>query len=88
MTGALLSLAQIVQERYYLKPTHAEQTFRVARAPRAVEELLHLPPAEPLLLVKRTLFFPRAPRAIFSELYCRTDELIFSQTLTAEPSHG
>ena len=82
------SLAQVVEQRYYLKPTHAEQTFRVARAPEAIEKLLQLQPSEPLLLVKRTLFFPRAPRAIFSELYCRTDELIFSQTLSAEPSHG
>ena len=83
-----VSLAQVVQERYYLKPTHAEQTFRVAQAPEAVRKLLVLRPTEPVLLVKRTLFFPRAPRAVFSELYCRTDELIFSQTLYAEPHHG
>jgi GntR family transcriptional regulator len=83
-----VSLAQVVQERYYLKPTHAEQTFRVARPPEPVRELLSLSAAEAVLLVKRTLFFPRAPRAIFSELYCRTDELIFSQTLHAEPHHG
>ena len=82
------SLAQLVQEHYYLKPTHAEQTFRVARAPEPVRVLLELAPEEGVLLVKRTLFFPRAPRAIFSELYCRTDELIFSQTLYAEPHHG
>jgi GntR family transcriptional regulator len=82
------SLAQVVQERYYLKPTHAEQTFRVAKATASVSQALALATAEPVLLVKRTLFFPRAPRAIFSELYCRTDELIFSQTLHAEPHHG
>jgi GntR family transcriptional regulator len=78
----------VVQERYYLKPTHAEQSFRVARAPEAVRKLLGLGAAEPVLLVKRTLFFPRAARAVFSEMYCRTDELIFSQTLSAEPHHG
>ena len=83
-----VSLAQVVQDRYYLKPTHAEQTFRALQAPEAVRKLLALAPGEPALLVKRTLFFPRAPRAIFSELYCRTDELIFSQTLHAEPHHG
>ena len=82
------SLAQIVQDRYYLKPTHAEQTFRVAEPARAVQKLLALAPGDRVLLVKRTLFFPRAPRAVFSELHCRTDELIFSQTLHAEPHHG
>jgi len=37
--------------------------------------------------VKRALFFPRAPRAIFGELYCRTDELVFAQTIGAEARH-
>ena len=83
-----VSLAQVVEERYYLKPTHAEQSFRVAHAPPSVCKLLALSPRLPLLLVKRTLFFPRAERAIFSELYCRTDELVFSQTLSTEPPHG
>lgn len=84
-----VSLARVVEARYYLKPTHAEQTFRVAIAPKAIRELLRLDRAQAVLLVKRSLFFPRAPRAVFSELYCRTDELTFSQTLSAEPHyHG
>ncbi len=78
----------MVQDRYYLKPSHAEQTFRVAQAPEPVRRLLTIAPGEAVLLVKRTLFFPRAPRAIYSEIYCRTDELSFSQTLYAEPHHG
>jgi GntR family transcriptional regulator len=82
------SLARVVEERYYLRPTHAEQSFRVAQAPLSVRKLLALPAAAAVLLVKRTLFFPRAERAIFSELYCRTDELVFSQTLSTEPHHG
>jgi GntR family transcriptional regulator len=83
-----VSLAQLVAERYYLKPTHAEQTFRVVQAPAAVRAHLALAADEAILLVKRTLFFPRAPRAVFSELYCRTDEFVFTQTLHAEPQHG
>jgi GntR family transcriptional regulator len=79
-----VSLARVVAERYYLKPTHAEQTFRVVQPPPAVRALLDLEAGAALLLVKRTLFFPRAERAIFSELHCRTDELVFSQTLPAE----
>ncbi|HET7545003.1 MAG TPA: GntR family transcriptional regulator [Polyangiaceae bacterium] len=83
-----VSLAQVVEERYYLKPTHAEQSFRVARAPLSVSKLLALPPGDAVLLVKRALFFPRAERAIFSEMYCRTGDLVFSQTLSTEPNHG
>jgi GntR family transcriptional regulator len=83
-----VSLAELVQTRYYLKPTHADQSFRGARAPAAICGLLEVPRNEPLLRVLRTLHFPRAPRAIFTELYCKTDELIFSQTLHAEPQNG
>lgn len=83
-----VSLAQVVQDRYYLKPSHAEQSFRVAKAPPSVCKLLGLSPNEAVLLVKRTLFFPHAERAIFSEMYCCTDDLVFSQTLSTEPHHG
>ena len=82
-----VSLAQAVEQRYYLKPTHAEQSFRVAHAPPSVCKLLAISPSEAVLLVKRTLFFPRAERAIFSEMYCRTGDLVFSQTLSTEPHH-
>jgi GntR family transcriptional regulator len=75
------SLSQLVEERYYLKPTHAEQSFRVATPPEDVRRSLALSTRTPLLLVKRALFFPRAPRAVFGELYCRTEDLAFSQTI-------
>lgn len=79
LSGA--SLSRLVEERYYLKATHAEQSFRVAFPPEKVRRALELPARTALLLVKRSLFFPRAPRAVFGELYCRTDELVFSQTI-------
>ena len=81
------SLSRLVEERYFLKPTHAEQSFRVAVPPEDVRCALELDPAAPTLLVKRALFFPRAPRAVFAELHCRTDELVFSQTIGAELRH-
>jgi GntR family transcriptional regulator len=81
------SLSRIVEERYYLKATHAEQSFRVTFPTEDVREALDLGPRTPLLLVKRALFFPRAPRAVFGELYCRTEELVFSQTIGAETRH-
>lgn len=85
LSGA--SLSRIVEERFYLKPTHAEQSFRVAVPPEDVRRALSMPSRASLLLVKRALFFPRAPRAVFGELYCRTDELVFSQTIGAETRH-
>lgn len=81
------SLSRVVEERYYLKPTHAEQSFRVATPAEDVRLALELAVGAPALLVKRTLFFPRAPRAVFGELYCRTEELVFSQTIGAESRH-
>lgn len=83
-----VSLSEVVQGHYYLKPTHAEQNFRVVEPKEPVRALLALPAQQAALLVQRTLFFPHAPRAIFSELHCRSDEFVFSQTLYAEPHHG
>ena len=81
------SLSRVVEERYYLKATHAEQSFRVATPAEDVRQALDLAIGAPALLVKRSLFFPRAPRVVFGELYCRTEELVFSQTIGAESRH-
>jgi GntR family transcriptional regulator len=81
------SLSRIVEERYYLRATHAEQSFRVAFPSEDVRAALAVGARVPLLLVKRALFFPRAPRAVFGELYCRTEQLVFSQTIGAETRH-
>lgn len=81
------SLSRVVEERFYLKPTHAEQSFRVTVPNEDVRQALGTAARAPVLLVKRSLFFPRAPRAIFGELYCRTEQLVFSQTIGAETRH-
>jgi GntR family transcriptional regulator len=78
------SLSRLVEEQYHLRPESAEQTFRVARAGAARAASLRCAASHPLLLVKRTLHFPRAPAAIFAELACRTDRFVFSQTLGAD----
>ncbi len=79
------SLSRVVKERYFLEPTHAEQSFRAARPALDVRHALELGAREAALLVKRTLHFPRAPQAIFSELFCRTEELLFTQTIGQPP---
>ncbi|MDH3452690.1 MAG: GntR family transcriptional regulator [Gammaproteobacteria bacterium] len=75
------SLSQLVERRYRLRPRAGRQTFRVQPAQSDLAKTLKLAARTPLLLVKRTLDFPRAPAAIFAELYCHTDELVFAQDL-------
>ncbi len=79
-----VSLSRVVEERYYLKPTHAEQSFRAILPDDELKQLLELSSRTPILLVRRALFFPSAPRAVYCELFCRTDTLVFSQTIGAE----
>jgi GntR family transcriptional regulator len=75
------SLSQLIEQRYRLRPRTGRQTFRVHRANAALARTLKLASGTPLVLVKRTLDFPRAPSAIFAELYCHTDELVFAQDI-------
>ena len=79
------SLSQLVDEQYHLRPESADQNFRVARAGARRGELLGVPSRESLLLVKRRLHFPGARDALFAELACRTDRLVFSQSLAGIP---
>jgi GntR family transcriptional regulator len=81
------SLSRLVDEQYHLRAESADQNFRVARAGARRGELLGCSRQAAILLVKRTLHFPGARDAIFAELACRTDRLVFSQTLGG-PSHA
>ncbi len=81
------SLSQLVHEVYHLRPEAADQDFRVIPADVQRAERLACPDREPLLLVKRRLHLPGARNVIFSDLWCRTDRLVFSQTLSS-PSPG
>lgn len=75
------SLSRIVSERYYMRPTGGKQNFRIAYVNGEKARQLAIEPRTPILLVKRFLHFPQAENAIFSELYCRTDQFVFSQTI-------
>ena len=77
------SLAELVKDRFGLVPESADQNFRVERAEPARAQLLGLPSGSEILVVKRSLHFSVGDNAIFAELYCRTDQLVFSQTLRA-----
>jgi len=75
------SLSQLVEQRYQVKPSAGRQTFRVHRATADLAKTLQLANRAALVLVKRTLDFPGAPGALFAELYCHTDELVFAQDI-------
>jgi len=79
MTGQ--SLSQVVDEHYYMRPTGGKQNFRIGYLSGRKARDLGVAPATPILLVKRFLHFPQAQNAIYSELYCRTDQFVFSQTI-------
>jgi GntR family transcriptional regulator len=76
------SLSGLIEEQFHLRPESAKQNFRIHRPNPERAKRLGLGPKDVTLLVKRFLDFPGAPNAIYAELYCRTDELVFSQTLS------
>ena len=75
------SLSQIVDEHYYMKPTSGRQNFRIGYLTGEKGNALEVSPETPILMVKRFLNFEQMKNAIYSELYCRTDQFVFSQTL-------
>jgi len=78
------SLAELADEHFHMRPSSADQNFRVSRPDSDRAALLELSKSDDVLLVKRNLHFPHAHSAIYAELYCRTDQLVFSQTLTQD----
>jgi GntR family transcriptional regulator len=75
------SLSEIVFERYYMRPVSGKQNFRIEFLSENQAKTLEVTSGTPILEVKRFLHFPQADNAIFSELYCRTDQFVFSQTI-------
>ena len=75
------SLSQLVAHRFRLRPRSGRQSFRVHTVGEAMARVLKLDGDTPLLLVKRTLDFPRAPGAVFAELFCHTDGVVFAQDI-------
>ena len=75
------SFSRLVEQRYRLRPVSGRQTFRVHALDEAMAGTMKLAAGTPVVLVKRTLDFPRAPGTIFAELYCHTDELVFAQDM-------
>ena len=77
------SLSQIVDENYYMRPIGGKQNFRLGYVTGKRAKSLQVAPGTPILTVKRFLHFEPAKNVIYSELYCRTDQFVFSQELGA-----
>lgn len=75
------SLSDLVRERYFLEPTRGVQSFHVVIPPPLARQALELGANDACLMIQRSLDFPDADRALFSELYCRTDKVTFRQQL-------
>ena len=75
------SLSLLARDDFGLVASAIEQRFRVAALDAARAELLALNEGVHVLVVERTVHFTRAPNAVFSVLYCRTDQAEFSQRL-------
>jgi GntR family transcriptional regulator len=75
------SLSRIVEERFHLTLSSGEQRFRISYPDERLSILLSLSRTTPILAVNRFLHFPDAANAIYSELFCRTDRFVFTQTI-------
>lgn len=81
------SLSAVAEEHFFLQPSGGRQSFRIGYARGAKARHLQVSPQTPVLLVHRRLHFPQAANGLFSEMWCRTDRFVFSQTLGG-PDHA
>jgi GntR family transcriptional regulator len=82
------SLSELVERHYRMRAQAADQSFRVVSLDAERAGILSLAHGLSVLRVDRTLHFPRAEAAVFSRMFCRTDQLVFSQRLTGGNSHA
>ena len=64
-----------------MKPVSGRQNFRIGYPDKKTAKTLDILKSEPILIVKRFLNFSQADNAVYSKLYCRTDQYVFSQTI-------
>lgn len=75
------SLSAIADEHYYLRSSGGRQAFRIGYVNGDTARHLQVALQTPVLVVRRWLDFPQTPQGVFSELWCRTDQFVFSQTI-------
>ncbi|WP_319521388.1 GntR family transcriptional regulator [uncultured Desulfosarcina sp.] len=75
------SLSQVVESRFYMRPTGGRQSFRIAWPDAAKRAAMELADGKPVLEVHRYLNFKQADNAVFSVLICNTETFVFSQQI-------
>lgn len=79
------SISHIVRDHYYMQPYGGKQNFRIGHLTGKRALTLNVTQNTPILIVKRFLNFAQAKNAVYSELICRTDQFVFSQTIGGIP---
>ena len=75
------SISQIADEQYYMKPSGGRQSFMIAYLDKRRSDILKIEETMPVLAVRRHLDFPQGRDAVYVEMFCKTDEFVFSQNL-------
>ena len=75
------SLSELVEEQFYFILAKGTQHFSISYPDKRLSKLLDLPKTSPILTVNRFLHSAMVENAIYSDLYCRTDTFIFTQSL-------
>lgn len=73
------SLSTIAEEKFYLQPVSGKQSFSVGRLEPSKANHLQVATDAPVLAVKRYLHFPQATNGVYAQLWCRTDQFVFTQ---------
>jgi GntR family transcriptional regulator len=75
------SISNLVRQVYQRAPCSVRQSFSVGKVPQQWLSAMQVKASTSVLVVHRTLDFPGAPAACRSVMYCRTDQVQFTQTL-------
>lgn len=75
------SLSAIADEHFYLRPSGGKQRFKIGYLNGTRANYLEVASSTPVLVVGRRLHFSQTQNGVFAQLWCRTDQFVFSQTI-------
>jgi GntR family transcriptional regulator len=75
------SLSQVVESSFYMRPVGGRQTFRIDYLDSRKAALMGVTAATAVLEVHRFLNFKPMDNAVFSVLFCLTENFVFSQQI-------
>lgn len=75
------SLSAVAEEQYYLRPVGGRQSFSIGYADPDRQQYLKIGARTPVLVVRRRLNFPQMDDGVYSHLWCRTDQFVFTQNI-------